>query len=248
MEFVSILQVLGRHRLAIAIGCAVALLLALSTVYRISPGGLQSRSTTAGTANAELLMAATDEPASDLRKRSIAATLPSRASLAGDLVATDEARADVARRAGIKPSELAILGPAAGAPPYAVPISVESTAAAAAAREPYRVRVSAQDELPILSVDVTAPDAASATRLAEAVRSGIEDVVTQRAGEHPVVAIEPLGPVTAKIVVGGPRKSLAAGVFIVLIALWCGLIVISSGIMARLRFQRTQQPVAAVES
>src|SRR6185312_5454948 len=70
MEFVSILQVLGRHRLAIAIGCALALLLAISTVYRISPGGLQSRSHTAGTANAELLMAATDEPASDLRKRS----------------------------------------------------------------------------------------------------------------------------------------------------------------------------------
>jgi len=248
MEIVSILQVLRRHRLAIAIGCAFALLVALSTGYKISPSGLQSRSHTLGTASAQLLLAATDEPASDLRKRSIAATLPSRASLVGDLVATDEARADVARRAGIKPSELAILGPAAGAPPYAVPISIESTAAAAAASEPYLVRVSARDDLPILSIDTSAPDAASATRLADAARAGIEDVVTERAGAHPVVAAERLGPVTAKTIVAGPRKSLAAITFIVLIALWCGLIVISSGIMARVRLQRAQQHVAPVGS
>jgi hypothetical protein len=249
MEIVSILDLLRRHRLLLVPGLGLAVLVGIVALFQVSlsPPGLSSRQTTGGLASAQMLLSATDERASDLRKQSIASTLVSRAAVAGDLVATDGPRADVARRAGIAENELAILSPAAGAPPYSIPISREATAAAATPREPYLVHVTIHPTLPILGVDVNAPDQATAAEVAEAVRAELTDVVEERAGSPAVVVLEELGPVSTRTVVAGPRKAVAVGAALVILVMWCGGVVLVTGLL-RVRRDRIASPPAGVIS
>ena len=235
MELISILVVLRRHLLLVLLGFVIGALIGLHFVANLSPSGISGRQFTAGEASTQMLFASTAEPASDLRKRSIAATLPGRAAVAGDLVASDASRAAVARRARIDPSDLLILGPAAGAPPYSVPLSREATAAAAAPHERHVVRVRAQAQVPILDIEASAPDPASAARLAGAVRDELEDVVASRSGSRRLVAAQGLGPIVPRIVTGGPKPLIAVPIALLFGIAWAAGIVLVSGLLSRRR-------------
>jgi capsular polysaccharide biosynthesis protein len=239
MEIVSIIRILRRHWLLVLPGVALAVLVALSVLYRVSllPPGLAARDQSSGVATARVLLAANDQPAFDLDSR-IASTVTDRASLVADLAATDAATAQAARRAGVDPAQLVILGPAAGAPAVPVPIAAEATSAAAGAGGAYRVNVSSQPTVPIIEIHASAPDAATAARLAVAVRTGLEEIVHQRTGPNPAVTMERLGPVVARDVVSSPKKAMAVIALTMVLVLWLVGLVVLVEVVRRLRAAR----------
>jgi capsular polysaccharide biosynthesis protein len=106
-------------------------------------------------------------------------------------------------------------------------------AAAASSGGTYRVTVSSDPSVPIIEVHAAAPDAATATRLAVAVRGELEDIVHERTGARPVVTIERLGPVAARTMVSAPRKAVALVAFAMVLVFWVFSAVVLVGFMRR---------------
>lgn len=239
MEIVSIIRILRRHWLLLLPGGALAVLVALSVLYRVSlaPLSLGARTQSSGVASTRMLLSANERTPFDLDSR-IAATLTDRASLVADLAATATATSHIAARAGVDPGQLAIFGPAAGAPAVPVPIAAEATTAAAGSGGSYRVNVSSDPTVPIIEIHASAPDAATATRLAVAARSEVKDIVDQRAGLVPAVTLERLGPVVQRAVVKSPKKPIALIGAMMVLVLWLAGVVVLVGIVDRLRASR----------
>jgi hypothetical protein len=239
MEIVSIIRILRRRWLLLLPGVALAVLVALSVLYRVSllPPGLAAREQSSGLASVRMLLSANERPAFDLESR-IAATLTARASLVADLAATNTASAHIAARARIDPAQLVILGPAAGAPAVPVPIATDATEAAAGAGGAYRVNVSSDPTVPIVAIHASAPDAATATRLAIATRSELRDIVGQRAGSVPAVTLDGLGPVVERTVVSSPKKPIAVIAAMMVLVFWLAGVVLIVGLVRRLRASR----------
>jgi hypothetical protein len=235
MEIVGIIRIIRRHWLLMLPGVVLALLAALSILYRLSllPPAIAARDHSSGVATARVLLGANEQPAFDLDSR-IASTVTNRASLVADLAASDAATVRAARRAGVDRAQLVILGPAAVGPPLPVPIATEATTAAASGGT-YRVTVSSDPTVPIIEVHAAAPDAATATRLAVAVRSELEDIVHERTGARPVVTIERLGPVAARTMLSAPRKAVALVAFMLVLAFWVFGTVVLVGFVRRAR-------------
>lgn len=242
MEIVGIIRILRRHWLLMLPGVVLALLAALSVLYRLSllPPGMATRDQSSGVATARVLLAASEQPTFDLDSR-VASTVTDRASLVADLAASDAATAQAARRAGVDRAQLVILGPAAGGAPIPVPIATKA-AAAASSGGTYRVTVSSDPSVPIIEVHAAAPDAATATRLAVAVRGELEDIVHERTGARPVVTIERLGPVTARTMLSAPRKVVALVAFTMVLTLWVFSAVVLVGFVRRGRAPQGAAP------
>ena len=239
MEIVSIIRILRRHWWFVVPGFGLAVLVALAAHYRISvaPPGLASRDHASGVATVRVLLAANDQQPFDLDSR-IASTLTQRASLVADLAATDAARTQIARDAGIDPAGLGVVGPAAGPPAVPVPIAVQATAAGATAPGAYLLNVTADPSVPIIEVRASAPDVGSATRLALAARTGLEEIVRQHTGSRPAVAMQRLGPVVARPVFSGPKKAIAVIAAFMVILLWMVGVVVGVGIVRRMQASR----------
>jgi hypothetical protein len=241
MEIVSILRALRRHWLLLVPGFALSVFVGLSVLYDVSlkPPSMASRQTTGGVATGRELLTALDAPVFKLDPRAnISSSLLSRAIMLSDLAATDGLRRDIARRSGIDVGELAILGPASGKPEIEVPIAVESTAAAALQHEPYFVKVTTGAQLPVISVQASAPDEAAAGRLVDAVRDAMRDAIADRTHGKAVVGMESLGPTTHRTIVNAPKKPVAVIAVVVLFSLWCAGVVLLSGLWRRLRTNR----------
>ena len=184
MEAVTILRELWRRRVLVAAVAFAAVLVGFLLSYRV---GLppEPRQYTVGVATARVLV---DTPQSQVIKVDPKGsdTLGLRASVLANLMVEGEARAAIARRAGLKPrqlkavSELATEVNESGS--EAEPVST------AIPDKPdihmIRTRVIANpdgEQLPIIETDVQAPDTASATRLANATVNGLIDYLDTRA-------------------------------------------------------------------
>lgn len=235
------LRVLARHRWLLALGTFFALAAALLTLYRVTPGlppTLAERGGSSGVATAQALLAAADGGSYELDSR-IATTIPARASLVADLAATEAARTRIARLAGIDPAQLAIFGPAAGAPAVAVPLAVEATDAGGLAPEAAVVRLQAGPTQPIITIRAYAAQAATAARLADATRAGLETIVRARSGRAPVVQVERLGLVTQRTIVTAPKKPVAVIAFVAALVLWCSGVILVDRLGRRRRTSRS---------
>jgi hypothetical protein len=243
MEMIAILRVLQRHRLLALAGLPLAALVGLALMYQVSlfPPGLASKDHASGVATQRLLIAAADAPSFGLGT-DITGTLAGRAVLLGDLMSTDAVRADIARRAGLTPSELAIIGPSQGKPPLEISLAVAATEVANATTEPYLIAVSADGTIPIISMSVAAPNAAGAARVADAAAASLLQVMKDKTKGAPGLQIERLGLPQAKTIVDGPRKVMGVAAAFVFMVLWCSGIVLCTGL---LRQWRRRHPATA---
>ena len=241
MEIVSILRVLRRHRLLVAAGGALAVLVALVMAYQVSflPPSVASKQRTSGVATARVIIAARTQPAFDLESQ-ITDTLGTRAALLADLLSNDEVRAQIARRAGLKPDEVAVFTPVWGPPTIDIALPVSATEAAALAHEPYVLSVSSAGNIPIIALRATGPDPVRAAKVTNAGIAAIDELIANRSPGRPNIIVERLGPAQARAIVTGPKKAIAAAAAIVLFAVWCTGIVFLSWFTARRRRLRRE--------
>lgn len=234
MELVAFLRGIARHPLLVAVGMALAVLVAVSAIYRVSllPPSLADRTTTGGTATARTLLSTVDGLPYEEQLR-LQSTVPNRGTLVADLAATEASQRRIARLAGIPRSELAVFGPAAGPPAVPVPVAKEAAEVGNVAPVPSSVRLTGSTSLPIITVRATAPDTATASRLAEATRTTLVEIARARSGERQVLRLQPLGPVSARPIVNAPKKAMALIAFVLVAATWCGGVALFDGLRRR---------------
>jgi len=245
MELAAILRrLVARRRL-------VGVLLAVGVVVAIAVGLLASRAPGLGAgervlwvASMRMLVDTADSQLVDVNPRA-ADTLPVRALIVADLVATDPAKAAVAEEAGVPPSQLEVLGPTSRAePPVSTPLVASAAGLGSVQRAPYAVSLYADGLSPIVAIEGNAPSADRAAALAGAAASAIERSIAPRAGREPGFVAEALSKPSAEAVVHRPRRAAfalvaAAAAF----ALWCVSVVALVG--GRPRSRRLTQGVTS---
>jgi hypothetical protein len=249
MELLSVFAVLRRRRLFVLPGALLALLVAVMTLYHVSLKSphLVSRRVASGVAIGQTMLTAGRASAVDLAtNNAVADTLPNRANLLANYLATDAARTEIARRAHVPANQLTVLGPSAGLPPYSVPIANEATAAAQRVGGAYGIFIDAMQSPPELDMRAAAPAPEQAARLLEATRSTIAGILAAGRTSKAGVGSVDLGPIRAALIVHKPSKILAPIAAIFVFVLWCaGVIVIGAALPRLIRGRVAPKPVPA---
>jgi hypothetical protein len=246
VELIGILRVLRRHRILAALGIVPALLAGLTVLYHVAlmPPKLESRATTVGTASARVLLGAHEQPTPHL-EASMNESLGTRGLILADLMATDDTRARIARGAGLPSKDaVAVYGPSNGAPPVAVPLATKATEAAGLSSEPYRLTVSTDGRVPIITLRATAADAAAAAAVVESAAAALEDLLPRGTAERPGLLLDRLGPAVGTTRTDRPKAPVAILGALAVFLLWCGAIVLVAGLARHRRGQRVPHAVA----
>jgi hypothetical protein len=244
VELVGILRVLAAHWRAVVVGAVLAAFVALNLAYNLSLSSphLVSKQTVGGTATTRVLISASDAPSVNLRSN-VAYTLPTRAALLADLMATDDVRAQIARKVGVEPVHVGIITPSSmefPAVPVPLAVSARDTGQKASESEPYLLTVEANTEQPILTIRAVGPDPAAAAKLVDASIDGLETLISTRAEKH-LLEVAPLGGVASHVAYGGTGKMVAVAGAMMTFVLWCFGVVVMTGVMRVRRRRRTQR-------
>jgi hypothetical protein len=241
MESVGILRVLWRRRVAVALGCLLAAVVGALAMDRASPApSFFQGSAPSSYALQRVLVDTPQSLVVDARPKG-AASIGPRAVLLGALLASDEAKAAIARDVGLRPSAIAVVGPGAAAPQVVTPLAEQATEVAHP-REPYVVTVSEDPNLPILSILATAPGPRQARTLAEAGADALGSLARQAPIAGGEMAIKPLGHPEVGAMTAGAANLKAAAAAIAILVLWCCAVVVFDG------FARNYLPFARVGS
>jgi hypothetical protein len=232
MGFVALLRVLWRRRIAVFVGLAVAI--AVGVVGIKMKGSPTSTSSSTGRVliNTPRSLVAT-------AKAPGAPTIYSRSRVIADLMATESAAAEVARRAGLDPAEIVVLGPGAAAPPQVITAIAEQAAEVVRPTAPYVVSVEVTPGLPILSITATGADLDTAVALGEAAVATLPAVARAAPGDGASVKVETLGEPNIATKVSGGRKMIAAAALF-LFGAWCLVVVAFDRPLRRRRRRRAQ--------
>jgi hypothetical protein len=220
MESVTILRKLWRRRLAVCLVALAAILTGLLLSFRL---GLppESRRYDVGIATARVLV---DTPQSQVIKVDPkgSETLGLRANVLANLMVEGKAKAAIAKRAGLEPRRIVAIAESE---------LEQQMVPAKARRNPdvnlMKTRVVTDldgERLPIIEIEVQAPDAARATALANASVTGLTDYLNARAAADEEVdarrrlRVSGLGTAQATVSTRGPSPvvTLAAAIFVFL--------------------------------
>lgn len=246
MELALVLQELLSRRRALAIGAAVALLAALMSVYRIDGFGLRARSLQHSSASTEVFV---DTPSSVLGSVTQAIEpLQARATTYANFMASPAMLSLIGQRAGIAGDRLYAAGPVDTLVPRVVeePTAVVRNVQITGETAPYRLNFSNDPNLPTIGIAAQAPRTAQAIKLANAAAAALQQYVAnlQTANNIPAsqrVVIRQLGSATGGVSDAGISGSLAALVFIAVLAAWCVAVLVLG------RFRETWQIAAGVK-
>jgi hypothetical protein len=239
MELIAILRLLWRRRILVGIGVLAAVGAGLLTSNGTLPvPGASTDAPPAPRKASVRVLLDTDRSQLVAPAPPAADTVAARAVLLADVLAGNEARAAIARRAGLKPEQLAVIGPAATVPTLATKLAERTATVVESAPEPFRVTADADGELPIVSIAASAPGADVAKRLASA--AAAELAALTRPGDAPAggraairlgFVAQPLSePVLAPVESRPGPALIALAACVAAFALWCGLIVLASGL------------------
>jgi hypothetical protein len=229
MELLPLIRRLWARRIALA----VALALAIAGTIAIGP---PPRATSA----IAWTRVALDTPSSQLVDTAPkgADSLSWRASLLMHAMATDDTQRRLARAIGVRPDEVAVVDPVLEEPEVPASLPQRAADAAAVTAAPNVLTVEMRNSsLPMLSLEVTAPDRVAAKRLADAAVA----VLRSRAGregryrslipaggtrKYQPFAVEQVADVRARSISVGrpPIKTVAPMLLFVLFAAGLGLV------------------------
>jgi hypothetical protein len=222
MEFAAIFRLLWRHRIISALGIVLAVAVAvLADRGETTVTGLSSMRVVVETPRSQLVDAA--PPGS--------AAIQVRSELLGDLVATTPVMAQIAKGAGIAPSELTVVDPTLNRPVVATPLPTAAAQAAAGQVQPYVVTINVPDDtLPIVELDATAPDTRKAAHLIRAAVAALKTVAAP-AGSTPAttLTVRAVDAPRTKNIVKAPRHMIAVIAAFLTVVLWCAGIVLVHG-------------------
>ncbi len=235
MEAAKVLRQLWRHRLSVAVGMLLALMLGVVMAYKVTPGfppQLESRQYKVGIASAEMLIDSPSSQVADLGGGQAAVdvnALTTRARLLANLMATSPLKDQIARRAGIPARSLIASVPSIGLALEPKPLDNSNTSNPRA----NKLKVSFNEELPIITAEAQAATPQTAARISGAAVDQLGAYLKSVAASDEVpnarkLVISPLGPPRSAIVIRGPRRLFAIAAFIFVFGLWCtGLVIFS---------------------
>ena len=240
MATVGVLRDLKRHRWVVLVGVLIALMAMLLAMFRVSFDplpSLASRQYEVGVASAAVLIDSQSSQAVDLGTAEVkvdVGSLSARAKLLANLLVTRPLRDDIARRAGVKPNrlitELSSTTEPGAPPPEATDVTVKTG-------DPDANIISLQtsDTVPIITVNAQAPAETTAGALAASTIARLQEYLDSVAAANEVpdirkLVMRPLGEPSATTAPRGPGKRQAVIVFLLLLAVWCGAVLL----MARL--------------
>jgi hypothetical protein len=256
MEAVTILRELWRRRVLVLLVAFAAALVGFLLAYRV---GLppEPRKYEVGLATARVLV---DTPQSQVVKVDPKGsdTLGLRAAVLANLMVEGEAKDAIARRAGLKPKKLKA-------------VSASATTVGESGSEPQPVSTAFPDDpdvhmirtrvitnpdgeqLPIIETDVQAPDAASATKLANATVTGLTDYLDKRAAadedvdEGRRLRVSGLGSAQATVAARGPGRTVAVAAAIVIFLAGCVIILLVSALARSWRAAEVSEHAESID-
>jgi hypothetical protein len=217
MQTVKTLRELWRRRAVVGVLAVLSFLLAFTLTYRL---GLPptSRQYTVGVAGARILV---DTPKSQFVEVAPlgADTLGQRANVLAALMAEGNVKAVIAQQARLAPDELLAVSESSEQA-NSVSASADLSAPGIYLLHTRVVRDSEGGQLPIIEVETQAPDSAGATRLVNAVVSGVSQYLDSKAAGEQVadrrrLRISSIGidPGRTEVRGAGALLGLAAGIF-----------------------------------
>jgi hypothetical protein len=240
MDLIRILNELWDRRRWVIAAAFVALLIGISTSYKIP--SFEKKELLSGAASSQVLIDSSTSAIGDVDRDP--APLATRAVVLAQYMSSAEARTAIAEKLGLSPTQIAADGPfstltdrstyqATPAGPRANQLTEENAI--------YRLVFDAQLTLPIISIYTQAPDANSATALASAATSVLAGYVAGLDRGIPLarrITVTTLGQPEGGTVNDGASPILAFLAFIGVLVVLCALIVVMSGLVRQWREAR----------
>lgn len=237
MQLYAILNELWRRRIIVGIALVVSIFLGLMVAFQVSPGlppKLTPRAKEIGVASTRVLINTPSSIVADLNPAG-GGSLSTHAQLLGNLVSSDQVHDAIAKRAGLRPSDLTIAPLAVGGV-VQTPLAVTAPAPVGASS----VSVNADPLLPLITITATAPSPKLAAALANGSVSVLQSYIqTVAAGEgipasrRPVITS--LGAAVGLPSTSGPSTAFSALAIILLFSFSCYVILVATGGKARIR-------------
>ena len=239
MGFVALLHVLWRRRIAVLMGLVAAVAIGIVGIKMKGPP-------TATTSVSSKVLIDTPQSLVASAKAPGAPTIYQRARVIADLMPTESAEAEIARRAllGVA-DEVAVLGPGVAAPPLVISGIAEQAAEVVRPIAPYLVSVEVTPGLPILTITAVGADRDTAVAVGKAAVATLPAVARAAPGGGDSVKVETLGAPTVAIKTSGGRKTIAAAALF-LFGAWCLAVVALDRPLRRRRRRRAQLRLRAV--
>lgn len=181
MAFVDTIRHLWGRKLLVGLVLVVAVIAALFSAYRFntSPPGLEKRALSVAAASSQILVDSTDLPAlvNGVESNTFEANA-TRAKIYAQYLAGYDAREKIAKLADVPVNTLATSGPFSGAASeYASQPSEERAGELLTEGDGNRVVYTAQEDVPIITVDAQAATADTAVALAAASYTTLKDYI-----------------------------------------------------------------------
>ncbi len=180
MAFVDTIRHLWGRKLLVGLVLAIAVIAALFSAYRFntSPPGLEKRALSVAAASSQILVDSTDLPAlvNGVEANTFEANA-TRAKIYAQYLAGYDAREKIAKLADVPVNTLATSGPFSGGSEYASQPSEERAGELLTEGDGNRVVYTAQEDVPIITVDAQAATADTAVALAAASYATLKDYI-----------------------------------------------------------------------
>lgn len=242
MAFVGTIRQLWQRKLLVFLVLVLAVAAAIFSAYRVSSDGLEKRALSVAAASSQILV---DSPESTLIQGAELATfdaLAARAKIYGQYLASLDARKEIARIAGVPVRSLTTSGPfsaATGQISYTSQSSEERAGELLQEGAVNRLVFTAQEGVPILTVDAQSADAETATALAAASFTTLKQYLhSLDADGTPVrkqVTVRQLGAPEGGELGGSNNLMLMALAFLVVFGLGCAAILLIPNFVQRWR-------------
>jgi hypothetical protein len=231
MQLGTHLRELWRLRIGVALSAVLALVVAISSVDKISmsPPSLKGRELEIAAASTHVLIDTPKSKIIDLRANTYDFTsLTTRADLLGNVMASAPVREYIARRAGVDPLRIEAVAPVTANVPRVLtePGSEKRSSDILRSTDQYRLDIQANPTVPILDISSQAPSKEAAERLANSAVDGLRDYLhvlgaRQGIGPDQQVRLEQLGRARGGVINHGVSVQIELLSFLVVFAISC---------------------------
>jgi hypothetical protein len=227
VEVIAVFRLLWRRRLLVLLGAV----LAAGAAYVLGasptpPRGVASRQVLLDTSRSQL---AADAPFG-------ADTLAWRATLAAQMLATDDNRRSIAAAAGVPPKSLDVTDFGVVYPTIPASLPRAAVKDAFSSAKPFVLDLHANDTVPIISITATAPDRASAVRLTEAAVTALEAYTSATPNSEVLgLDVKTVTPIDSVAIPGAQSRKRMAAVFVAVFGLWIAGLTLVPALLGALR-------------
>jgi hypothetical protein len=224
LNSVVFLKELWRRKLLVVLAFLFSAAVAVLIVYHVSPSPpfLEERNQIEAEGSIQVLVDSSNSPIANARFE--LGGLTARAGVFARLMSAGDVIRQVSKETGIPEKKIDVAGP------MPLPGEAPGVSEGPARENPYKIEVTQQSELPILTVSTRAPTLVEARALAAATPRAMSRQIeaiqdAQETPEGKRVVLRRLGPPQTGVVDNSAGKKIAIGAFVFLMAVFITLIV-----------------------